>query len=73
MEKDKKTLIDYLIPLHTLGKVIVDYDKTGIRFYKDSSGKELSESEVYALLDDELKNPKSFIDAFERSYLLRRL
>ena len=62
------------IALDTSGRVRVCYERTGRRFYRDTAtGNELSAEEVYSLLDEEIKRPKCFMDAFERSLVMRTL
>ena len=71
--EEEKGLVDYLVPLHTSGKVAVKYER-GKRVYKNPfNGEELSPEEVFNLLDDNIKKPKSFLDAFERNLVMRGL
>lgn len=71
---NEKDMDDYRILFATSGKVRIDYDKEGVRSYRNTkTGEIIPQEDLSNFLDDEIKNPKNFMDSFERNLLFRGL
>jgi len=71
---NEKNMNDYHILFSSSGRVRTDYDKEGIRIYIDTkTGEIIPQEDLSNFLDDNIKNPKNFMDSFERNLLFRGL